>query len=155
MLSCIGLAVLIQWNSGKLTTHRKSWPSRLISSALAMWERMPPRISSESKRGRRRTSRGRRLDVHTLAQSRHLLVREELDDGAVDGAVLAEGDPGQALSAKRGGHAGKLIDLGTCPGTGALGVDSLDDRASSFAAVAKTLNLELAKMSVRSTRCIP
>lgn len=95
------------------------------------------------------------LDVHALAQSGHLLVREELDDGAVDGAVLAEGDPGQALGAKRGGHAGELIDLGTCPGTGALGVDSLDDRASSFAAVAKTLNLELAKMSVRSTRCMP
>lgn len=52
------------------------------------------------------------LDVHALAQGGHLLVREELDDGAVDGAVLAEGDPGQALGAKRGSHAGKLIDLG-------------------------------------------
>ena len=54
------------------------------------------------------------LDVHALAQGSHLLVRKELDDGAVDGAVLAESDPGQALGAKRGGHAGELIDLGTC-----------------------------------------
>ena len=69
------------------------------------------------------------LDVHALAQSSHLLVREELDDGAVDGAVLAEGDPGQALGAKRGSHAGEFIDLGTGPGAGTLGVDGLDDGA--------------------------
>ena len=66
-----------------------------------------------------------RLDVHALAQSRHLLVREELDDGAVDGAVLAEGDPGQALGAKRGGHAGELINLGTCPGAAPLALMAL------------------------------
>ena len=81
------------------------------------------------------------LDIHALAQSRHLLVREELDDGAVDGAVLAESDPRQTLGAKRGGHAGKLIDLGTCPGTGALGVDSLDDRALLVCGSRKDLEL--------------
>ena len=85
------------------------------------------------------------LDVHALAQSGHLLVREELDDGAVDGAVLAEGDPGQALGAKRGGHAGELIDLGTCPGTGALGVNGLDDRAFLVCSSRKDLELGVGK----------
>ena len=85
------------------------------------------------------------LDVHALAQSRHLLVREELDDGAVDGAVLAEGNPSQALGAKRGGHAGELIDLGTCPGTGALGVDGLDDRALLVCGSRKDLELGVGK----------
>lgn len=95
------------------------------------------------------------LDVHALAQSRHLLVREELDNGAVDGAVLAESDPGQALGTKRGSHAGKLIDLGTRQAPAPLALMALTTEPSSFAAVAKTLNLELAKMSVRSTRCMP
>ena len=85
------------------------------------------------------------LDVHALTQSRHLLVREELDDGAVDGTVLAECDPGQALGAKRGSHAGKLIDLGTCPGTGALGVDGLDDRALLVCGSRKDLELGVGK----------
>ena len=70
------------------------------------------------------------LDAHLGAERGHLLVGEELDDRARDGAVLAEGDPGQALGAKRGSHAGELIDLGTGPGAGTLGVDGLDDAAA-------------------------
>ena len=85
------------------------------------------------------------LDVHALAQSGHLLVREELDDGAVDGAVLAEGDPGQTLGTKRGGHAGKLIDLGTCPGAGAFSVDGLDDGALLVRGSRKDLELGVGK----------
>ena len=65
------------------------------------------------------------LDVHALTQSSHLLVREELDDGAVDGAILAESDPGQTLGAKRGGHAGELIDLGTCQAPAPLALRAL------------------------------
>ena len=85
------------------------------------------------------------LDVHTLAQGSHFLVREELDDGTVDGAILAESNPGQALGAKRGGHAGELIDLGTCPGTGALGVNGLDDRTLLVCGSRKDLELGVGK----------
>ena len=66
------------------------------------------------------------LDIAATTQLVHLLVGEELDDGAVHGAVLAEGDPSQALGAERRGDLGELVDLRTRPGAGALGVDGLD-----------------------------
>lgn len=57
-------------------------------------------VGEQARAGGRHHREGMRsTDVHALAQSRHLLVREELDDGAVDGTVLAEGDPGQTLGA--------------------------------------------------------
>ena len=68
-----------------------------------------------------------RLDAHLGAERGHLIVGEELDDRARDGAVLAEGDVGQALGTKAGGDVGELIDLGARPQSRALGVDGLDE----------------------------
>ena len=66
------------------------------------------------------------LDVHLGAKRGHLLVREELDDGAGHRAVLAEGDVRQTLGAKLGGDVGQAVDARAGPLAGALGVDGLD-----------------------------
>ena len=66
------------------------------------------------------------LDVAATTQLGHLLVGEELHDRAVHGAVLTEGDPGEALGAEGCGDLGELVDLSAGPSAGALGVDGLD-----------------------------
>ena len=66
------------------------------------------------------------LHVHLGTKRGHLLIREELDDGAGHRAVLAEGDVGQAPGAKLGGNVGQAVNARTGPLAGALGVDGLD-----------------------------
>lgn len=48
------------------------------------------------------------LDVAAATELGHLLVGEELDDGTVHGAVLAEGDPCQALGTEGRGDLASL-----------------------------------------------
>ena len=142
VLGSIGLAILVPMEQREVDD-----PQEVVTLALDL-ERIghvrthaAQDLVGEQARASSEHHKVAGLDVHALAQSSHLLVREELDDGAVDRAVLAESNPGQALGAKRGGHAGKLIDLGTCPGTGALGVDGLDDRALLVCGSRKDLEL--------------
>ena len=85
------------------------------------------------------------LSVHLGAQGGHLLVRKELHDGAVDGAVLAEGDPSQALGAKLGGDAGELVDFGARPGAGTLGVERLDVLAIGIGSAGEELEGRVGK----------
>ena len=114
VLGCIGLAILVPMEQREVDD-----PQEVVTLALDLERIGHVRTHTAQDLIRKQARAGGEhhkvagLDVHALAQSRHLLVREELDDGAVDGTVLAEGDPGQALGAKRGGHAGELIDLGT------------------------------------------
>ena len=59
-----------------------------------------------------------------------LVVGEELEDGAGDGAVAAVGDPGHALGAELDGHLADLVDLRAGHVACALGVDGLDHAAA-------------------------
>ena len=81
------------------------------------------------------------LGVGTLTELGHLLVGEELHDRAVDGAVLAEGDPGQALGAEGLSNGLELVDLRARPGACALGVDALDDGALGVGGTGEHLEL--------------
>lgn len=126
VLGCIGLAVLIPVEQREVDD-----PQEVVTLAFDLECVGHVRAHAAQDLVRKQARAGgehhevARLDVHALAQSRHLLVREELDDGAVDGAVLAESDPGQTLGAKRGGHAGELIDLGTCQAPAPLALMAL------------------------------
>ena len=126
MLGCIGLAILIPVEQREVDD-----PQEVVALALDL-ERVShvgthaaQNLVGEQARAGGEHHKVAGLDVHALAQSGHLLIREELDDGAVDGAILAESDPGQALGAKRGGHAGELIDLGTCQAPAPLALMAL------------------------------
>ena len=146
VLGSVSLAVLIPVEQREVDD-----PQEVVALALDLERAGHVRTHAAQDLVREQTRAGGKhhkvagLDVHALAQGCHLLVREELDDGAVDRAVLAEGDPSQALGAKRGSHAGELIDLGTCPGTGALGVNGLDGRALLVCGSRKDLELGVGK----------
>ena len=100
MLGSIGLAILVPMEQREVDD-----PQEVVTLALDLERVGHVRTHAAQDLVREQARAGGEhhkvagLDVHALAQSRHLLVREELDDGAVDGAILAEGDPGQALGA--------------------------------------------------------
>ena len=121
-----------------------------------MCERMPPRISSESRRGPAAnitrspgstSMRSRRASISSSEKNLTMgLLMEPSSRNAIQARPLAPNVEATPAS---------LSILARAQAPAPLALMALTTEPSSFAAVAKTLNLELAKMSVRSTRCMP
>ena len=142
MLGGVGLAVLVPMEEREIDDPQKVVA---LTRKLERIGHMVAHAAQDLVGGKTRTGSKHHkvagLDVHTATKLGHLLIGEELDDRAVDGAVLAECDPSKTLGTERSGDACELVDLGARPGTCALGVDGLDNGALLVRSARKHLEL--------------